>query len=217
MALLKTTSGEVEFIPVDIGDKKWVLDRKVCKNNLLDLNVVFKNNEIHFGLWKGTLLGAIREGNFIEGDSDVDVFALLEQQQAVIDCLPHLLKLGFKVARYREGSLLSVIKEENYIDIYFYKRKGENRVWDETFIKSNFLEERGRVTFLGETFPIPSQPKEVLSFVYGKNWITPDAFGSEKNLTWKGKAQNSFSKLRLAVIKRFPRLQKLYRAAKRLV
>jgi len=54
------------------GFKK--IDISIAKKNLLDFRRILNRNGIKFGLIYGTLLGAIREQNFIKHDEDTDVY-----------------------------------------------------------------------------------------------------------------------------------------------
>jgi len=97
MAEIKTNNGIFEFNEVEFknGIKKINLD--ISKKNLLDLKKILDKNDIYFGLIYGTLLGAIREKNFIAHDEDTDIFMLEEDKTQVLNILNILVYNGFEV------------------------------------------------------------------------------------------------------------------------
>ncbi len=160
----------IEFV---LGTKK--INREISKKNLLDFRKCFNDADISFGLIYGTLLGAIRENNFIEHDEDTDVFVLDEDREKVLSILFKLKKLGLIVGRYEaKEDLISFIRDGEYIDIYFFK-KGSfgNRVGNGSVIESKYLENLIEMDFLGNKFLVPQDSKKLLKKIYGKDWMTP--------------------------------------------
>ncbi|WP_242092376.1 LicD family protein [Aestuariivivens sediminicola] len=160
-----------ETIPVS-GTK--YINLELAKQNLLDLKGVLDGNNIKFGLIYGTLLGAIRENNFIEHDEDIDLYILEEHKEALLDVLPEVIELGFSVIRY-DGKLLSIKRHEEYIDFYFFKKTSSNYRKCDLGLKAKcrYLENTEDYEFLGSTFQIPVEPEKFLVDLYGKNWRTP--------------------------------------------
>jgi len=153
------------------GMKK--INRDIAKQNLLDFKKILDENNILFGLIYGTLLGAIRENNFIEHDEDTDVFILEEDREKFLELLFLLKDEGFIVGRYSK-SLLSLIRDGEYIDIYFFHKKNKNyRECEGYIIKSDFLENLENYHFLGESFKIPAHSEKLLVVLYGKDWKIP--------------------------------------------
>jgi len=183
MAEIKTSNGIFEFNEVEFknGIKKINLD--ISKKNLLDLKKILDKNDIYFGLIYGTLLGAIREKNFIAHDEDTDIFMLEEDKDKLLNILNIFVDNGFLVGRYTE-KLLSVIRNGEYIDIYFFKKKGVLRRECEGYIiDSIFLENTEDYSFLGDSFRIPVRAKELLVKLYGSDWETPKENEPASNYT----------------------------------
>ena len=145
-----------------------------AKNNLLSVKEVLDKNKVKFGLIFGTLLGAVREGNFIEHDEDVDLFVLEEDKEALINTLEDLLEIGFKVCRYDAG-LLSIIRDNEYIDFYFFRKYMFFYRTSSAGLtyKSAFLQETKSQEFLGTTFQVPKETEAFLKVLYGVNWKIP--------------------------------------------
>lgn len=144
----------------------------------------------------GTLLGAYREGNFIQHDCDLDVGFLYDEKP---ENMPELLaKYGFKHERQfylKEGDR---IVEDMFsykgvqIDFFAYFRKGdelycyiadrhETKTWQEANETDGFparnawmpdtgFEER---EFLEHRFYMPVKTVEWLKAMYGEGFMTP--------------------------------------------
>jgi len=159
---------KVEFV---LGEK--TINREIAKENLLKFRKCLNDANITFGLIYGTLLGAIREKNFIEHDEDTDVFVLNEDRDKILDILFELKKVGLVVGRYEED-MISFINDGEYIDIYFFKdtffgKKTSNGL----VIESKYLTELKNIDFLGKQFLVPKQSEELLAKIYGEDWMIP--------------------------------------------
>jgi phosphorylcholine metabolism protein LicD len=117
---IHTSKGLFTYEPVELFIGRKYLDEITSKKNLLDFKFIMDKHNIHYGLWFGTLLGAIREKGFIAHDEDTDVFMLEEDREKVLDALFDFEEIGLKVIRYEEH-LISFMRDDDYIDIYFYK------------------------------------------------------------------------------------------------
>lgn len=140
---------------------------KLLKKILIDCNVPF-------GLIYGTLLGAVREHDFITHDEDIDLFVLEENKAFFLSSLFVLRKNGFEVIRDDGRGLISIIRKGEYIDFYIFKKiKEDIRVCSGLCILDKFLTETSTILFRGETYLIPKDYEEFLRFEYGENWKTP--------------------------------------------
>ena len=171
---IETSGGIIKINAKDFSEPTKYLNLDIAKKNLLDLKKIMDESGVKFGLIYGTLLGAYRENNFIQHDYDTDLFVLEEVRQDLLNTLPKLLKIGFEVCRY-DGMLLSLIRNEEYIDFYFFKKSRffyrKNNVG--LIYGASFLEKTENHLFLGENFLIPAQVEKFLEKLYGKNWKTP--------------------------------------------
>ena len=166
-------------------------------NNLLNVKEVLDKNKVKFGLIYGTLLGSVREGNFIVHDEDVDLFILDEDKYVLFNSLHDLLNIGFKVCRY-DDKLLSIIRDDEYIDFYFFRkfliffRKSSAGL---TY-KASFLEETKSQLFLGATFQVPKETESFLKVLYGVNWKIPikntNAMSYSKYIIFRDKFKLTF-------------------------
>ncbi|MBF0199495.1 MAG: LicD family protein [Planctomycetes bacterium] len=173
MDKIETANGVIEFEEKIFSEDKAPLDQAIGKANLLDVRRVLAKHDVKFGLIYGTLLGAIREKGFIPHDQDIDLFMLAEDREKLLNSLHDLLDCGFQVCRY-DGIMLSIIRDEEYIDFYFF-RKGffQRKCSPGLTARSSYLEKTREISFLGESFHVPHNPEKMLVFLYGKNWKVP--------------------------------------------
>ena len=154
-------------------------DLSVAKENLLLFKEVFDEKGVTFALMYGTLLGAIREHNFISHDDDIDIIAF--DNDGVLDLIPNLLEKGFKLVRYFEWDLSNEYvfsRKGIHVDIFMVcpvkgiKGKLYVGLWGKLFPKKYF-KELVNYEFLGLNFQIPKNPEILCKYLYGKNWQLP--------------------------------------------
>ena len=154
-----------------------IIDKKAAKDILLILKRVLETKHLNFYLMYGTLLGAIRDKDFIEFDIDIDVIVFDEEK--LIKCIPKLLKEGLVLVRLeKETKTYSFMRNDCYIDVYvvnnikgligrfYYRLIG--KLFPKKYFK-NFTE----LNFLGVDFKIPNNPQNLLQYLYGNNWNIP--------------------------------------------
>ena len=185
MRKLFTSQGVYKYNPVDLYYGRKIIDRKISKNNLLDFKKILDSKEIYFGIIFGTLLGAIRENNFIIHDEDVDVFILEEDKHKFMSLLFDLRENGFEVARYQK-KVISIIRKDNYIDIYFFKKKFfGKRICGGYILDDNTLSNPSQIIFFDKIFNTPKDPILFLEKFYGKSWKTPKKNAHATNFSIK--------------------------------
>ena len=188
MPRIKISSGEVKYStrPLYLGVKK--INKEIATENLLKFKELLDAEGIIFGLIAGTLLGVIREKDFISHDEDIDLFFLEEQRCNLLDLLPRMKKLGFEVARYDRRGLLSIIRKGEYIDLYFFKELCPGiRHCCGWCIPEELLINTGCVEFKGVRFLAPLDWEGFLVYEYGYNWATPIKWVDFELPTWKRK------------------------------
>lgn len=155
---------------------KTQMQRDIAMINLLDFRRVALKHGLHFWLMFGTLLGSVRERNFIEHDTDTDLAVSVSDQEALIATLSELLANGFDLIRTKEpDDLVTIMRNDEYIDIGIFRSRRDlkgkryniyqNHVeYGEVF--RSFIE----IEFLNTKFYIPKNFELLLSRWYGDDW-----------------------------------------------
>ena len=181
MAKINTEKGTYFFKPQTLFVGQKIINKAVAKQNLKDFNKLAKSNNLNFGLIYGTLLGAIREHDFIEHDEDIDLYILGEEKDLFLNMLFELRENGFEVIRYDKRGLLSIQRNNEYIDFYIFNKfqKGVRECCGEC-VAEKYILDTIKYDFLSESFTIPQAHIEYLSFQYGSDWNIPIPYNNFK-------------------------------------
>lgn len=175
-------------------------DFKMYAEETLNLvKVSLEKEKILFWLDFGTLLGAIREKNFIAHDFDIDLG--IRWNPSEIERIEEIFKKE-NIVKCKEFLLGEKVVEQTYkykgvyFDIFYYFEDEEN-MWCYTFFSKDYNEEifennkvitvngmegfkcispkRGLETikFKGKNYWAPENPHEYLKINYGENYMTP--------------------------------------------
>ncbi len=174
MASIKTPEGRLHYKPKNLFLGCKQIDRDIAFRNLGDLLRVMERHDILVTPALGTLLGIIRENNFIEWDEDIDLFVLEEDKDKLLSSFRDLGREGFELVRVdRCGLLYSVMREGEYIDFYIMEKLSpEVRGSGDIFMLERHLTDLVDWDFRGLTIKVPAQYEEFLSLRYG-DWRKP--------------------------------------------
>ncbi len=150
-----------------------------AKTLLFRVADLLEQRGIHYHLAFGTLLGAIRDRDFIKKDLDVDLYS--REEEKIFDSLQHLRDNGVELIRYVKHGLFSfhLTGDMNgYIDIYLLSSQRNpwglycyriNTVYNPKWLLSGEEE----IEFLGRKFLCAKKPTRLLKFWYGSTWNVP--------------------------------------------
>lgn len=168
-----------------------ILNKVKAKNVLMRCKTILDKENIEFFLVQGTLLGCIREQNFISHDCDIDI-AIFYTPLARMLTIAAMIKSGFMhentFSRGEEICEDSFYWKDIKIDIFWYRAeasrvythvfKGQvGKTWNEPLHAIVYEWKPFALTttqFLGFTFNVPDDTIEFLEAHYGKNWKKPD-------------------------------------------
>ena len=149
-------------------------------NNLLEFRTIMEKLRIDFWIDGGTLLGFYRDSNFaIDDEDDIDL-GCWDSNLEVRDLLVERCKLnGFKIYHVWEKQI-AVVKDGLKIDLFFHGRHKDNafhflyrgKEAIPAIVPLHFFEKLDYININNETFLIPEEIEEYLTFKYG-DWKTP--------------------------------------------
>jgi lipopolysaccharide cholinephosphotransferase len=154
------------------------INKKVAFENLLIIRELFAEHEIPMFLTFGTLLGALREKDFIDHDDDVDIGVFERDRDVILALMPELEKRGFKLLYVRGERLYKLERRKTELDFFFTvsKKTLRGRRWDlegKATIAARHLDRLDEIEFLGHRFPVPHDPLGVVRSLYGRTWNVP--------------------------------------------
>ncbi|MDL2229550.1 LicD family protein [Treponema sp. OttesenSCG-928-L16] len=146
--------------------------------NMVLIRDLLEKNGITCFIMYGTLLGAIREKNFIAHDDDVDFGIFGKDYDKLIIMLPEILAHGFTLFSERNGRLLQFNRKGEQVDIFaaYPIMTLRGRRWDldaQETVAWSYFKELDTIEFLGHTFNMPRNPEKILRNLYGSTWRIP--------------------------------------------
>jgi len=134
--------------------------------------------DITYWLAAGTLLGLYRNGDFIPGDTDIDIE--VEGYKGVDRCLfatfehMDLIRTVYDSGRPMQ---IAFIYKEVIFDIYIFWREGESMInhndQGTMEIPGRFYDDLGTLKTKYGKFPVPSPTEDYLVIRYGSDWRMP--------------------------------------------
>ncbi len=144
-----------------------------CAKNLLEIKRILDIFNLDFYIMYGTLLGIIREGNFIPHDIDVDI-GIFDEELLIKALSSEIFQKSFlKICRI-ESDIISLWADKEYLDIYIQQdnRMGQ-AIWRHCSEDINEFKHYSSLEFLGVTFKTLQHPVLHLEKFYGLNWKMP--------------------------------------------
>jgi len=148
------------------------INKAESKKCLLTIKEVFERRKITFWLLCGTMLGAVRDGDFIESDRDIDLGLYAVEKENIYEALLELQEGGFEVYRATaDDSFVQVRRGGIYVDLCLMS-KWDGARWrcGSYYEPKDYFTNLKPVRFLGTSFLVPGRANEYLSNRYGENW-----------------------------------------------
>ena len=163
---------------------RYKMNIENARKNFLEINEILNRCGIKFYLSEGTLLGAIRDGDFIAWDHDLDLRVTTTDWKSSMR--KEFERSGFRYKNsmcpelYQDKSSGCVVKKRgiktdvslNYYyppeDLYLTLAHRPNT--HNTLRPGRFYRGEHFIDFLNTKVRIPHPPEEYLQKLYGKNW-----------------------------------------------
>lgn len=175
MAVLKTRRGDYHYKPVTLFLGVNQIKKDIAFQNLKDVAEILNKHNIPVAPCFGTLLGIIRDNDFIDWDEDIDLMVLSENKEKLLDSFWDMREIGFEFIRHeRCYHTLSVMRNGEYIDFNIMDSVSPELRTDYGggFFFEKHLTHLIDWNFKGLTVKIPKDYEECLTFMYG-DWRTP--------------------------------------------
>lgn len=161
-------------------EHEGLMDHESAKYLLITLKKVLEEHGITIIPMFGTLLGAIREHDFIKNDTDIDVVIYAKDKDAIFALRPELEKYDIHLYCYVLPWIFTFEYKGITCDMYpLY-----DSVWPwtnhyylllEKYISRSFFDTTEDYELFDETFKVPAHPENILAYLYGKTWRIPQS------------------------------------------
>ena len=156
---------------------------------LLEIWDLLRDINVTFFLRHGTCLGAVRDGELIPWDDDIDIGSIIGMhnldESTVYKAVQKFESADFKVKVLETDFHIGVELSKFNIPIDWTCY----RVYEESILQYpgvkipvQLYESLGSVPLLGKTFSVPNPPEEYLTLKYGPNWRVPKQRGFEADI-----------------------------------
>ena len=159
------------------------------EKSLLEIKELMDELKVIFFLRHGTCLGAVRDGQLITWDDDIDIGSIIEMngldEKSIYKIVDNFKLNGFKAEVFESSFHISVSLSKYGISIDWtcYKiLQGNIYQYPAVKIPVELYDDMKPISFLGTTFFVPNPPEKYLSLKYGSEWKTPKKTGYENDI-----------------------------------
>jgi len=162
------------------------MDKKIALENLISIRNVLISLDCRYFLIDGTLLGLIRDNDFIRYDQDTDIGVFFDdfKEGKMQKLITELVELDFyckDFGDYKDNLELSFERNGVKTDLFFYRPKEDKYIFHafngndiiEYEYKKELLDDLVPTMFKGNSFMIPRHAEDVLTAKYG-DWRVED-------------------------------------------
>lgn len=134
---------------------------------------IFEKYEIEFILFYGSLLGYIRENNFINNDDDIDVLCHSKHKNFLLSIVQKEKIIQMNILNDRIFQLF--LDDVGPFDIFFYEERKDTiyiLCCEQSFLKKDIFP-LNKIICYGYDIFIPFNPLSILQTEYGTTWTIP--------------------------------------------
>lgn len=155
------------------------INKKDALKLMTIISEVFEKYGIFFMPMWGTLLGIIRNGDFIDHDDDIDLLMLHEDENKLYDALVELKERGVFLCKQYKGQIYTVVSSEGIhcdIDVLRKAHFPYNLAYCvvlEKYRPKRLFGKYKKIDFKGLKISVPENSDDFLTYFYGKSWRVP--------------------------------------------
>lgn len=155
-----------------LNGAKLVKDKSI--ENLRILSVFLDKTGINWGPAFGTLIGIVRNDDFLPWAERIDIYILKEDEERFKDILWSMLEEGFVLERYERRGFYVISRNGETLCIYVLRKISFDirHTGGKDFIHEKYLQNMVKWDFKGVTLNVPAEIDEYLTFQYG-DWVKP--------------------------------------------
>ncbi|MDC2648982.1 adenylyltransferase/cytidyltransferase family protein [Bacteroides ovatus] len=174
MAKLKTSKGWLEFNQHLLYFGGKTINKEVMHENLEILSLYLDKIDINWGPCFGTLLGIVRNEDFIPWNPVFDLYILKEDEERFKDVLWMLKEVGFELVRHERRGLYYLCRKGEYLKVFvlFKVCTDIRHTGGIDFIHEKYLQNVVKWDFKGVELNVPVEVDEYLTLQYG-DWVIP--------------------------------------------
>lgn len=174
MPNIQTSNGVIRYQEQVLYPGIKPMDKEITLENLRDMSLYLDKSGIKWGPAFSTLIGIVREDDFLSWEQNLNLYVLKEDEERFKDLIPMMHEVGFDLVRYYRRGLYSIMRNGEYIDIYVMRKISSDirHSGGVDFIHEKFLQNTTAWDFKGLQLQVPSELDEYLTFQYG-DWLRP--------------------------------------------
>lgn len=173
--------GDLSVPPWERGVRQGgLMNKTIMTANFLEFKASMEKHRISFVFIFGTLLGTMRDKDFISWDTDVDVACFAEDHKKMGLVIEELKTQGFYIPNRNVCPLHDhfFIRAGEKIEIWWFDKIDNEWIYDNNIrYPKRYFDRIETIHFLDTIWRIPSWPEEFLTLTYGKDWRTPNPQG----------------------------------------
>lgn len=172
---IKTSKGFLEYKSHLLYFGEHQINKEVAINNLSVIASYLDRIGINWGPAFGTLIGIVRNDDFLQWNPVFDVYILKEDEERFKDVLWLLKASDFDLVRYERRGLYYLRRNGEFVKVFvLHKISSDVRhTGGSDFIQEKFLQNTVKWVFKGIAVNVPQDVDEYLTFRYGKDWVKP--------------------------------------------
>ena len=144
---------------------------------LVELSMLLERAKVRHYLASGTLLGAVRDNDFIPWDWDVQFYFRLEDVSQHYEELVGLMQASdfcpIKTDDSADHWKITVIKYDTMYEMTAWTLSGNLRVRRDWKMPARYFDDVDEIDFLGRKYLCMSPKEDYLSHCYGHDWCIP--------------------------------------------